>query len=190
MKTGKRVSGSGRRNMLIVLALVLVLCAAGGTIAGLATNTNSVTNTFVPAKVENQIEETTNDGVKSNVKVTNTGDVSAYVRAAVIVNWVDSAGNIAVPPAGAAYSVEYNEGTDAKQWTNANGYWYYNSVVTPYDENSTEDTTGVLIVKAQETNAPAGYHLQVTIVAESIQAEGMGAVSAQDAWAKAAASKS
>ena len=184
MKTGKRVSGSGRRNMLIVLALVLVLCAAGGTIAWLATNTNSVTNTFVPAKVENQIEETTNDGVKSNVKVTNTGDVSAYVRAAVIVNWVDSAGNIAVPPAGAAYSVEYNEGTDAKQWTKVDDYWYYNSVV-PKGES-----TGVLIVKAQETNAPAGYHLQVTIVAESIQAEGMGAASAQDAWAKAAASKS
>lgn len=184
MKNGKRVRQNGRKNMLIVLALVLVLCAAGGTIAWLATNTNSVTNTFVPAKVENEIDEEIKDGVKKNVTVTNTGDVEAFVRAAVIVNWVDSNGNVAVPPAGATYSIEYNKGTGEKQWTQVGDYWYYNSVV-PKGES-----TGALINEARETNAPEGYHLQVTIVAESIQAEGMGATSAQDAWAKAAASKS
>ena len=89
MNNGKRVRQNGRKNMLIVLALVLVLCAAGGTIAWLATNTNSVTNTFVPAKVTNEVEEKNEGKVKKNVAVKNTGEIDVYIRAAVIVNWVE-----------------------------------------------------------------------------------------------------
>ena len=75
-----------------------------------------------------------------------------------------------------------NTGTGDTQWTKAGDYYYYNSVVAK------GASTGNLIDSVQETSAPTGYHLQVTIVAESIQAEGMGATSAQDAWAKAVAS--
>ena len=35
------------------------------------------------------------------------------------------------------------------------------------------------------TEAPDGFVLTVEVLAEAIQAEGMGATSAQDAWAKA-----
>ena len=176
---GKRVKKTSRKKLVsVILALVLTFCAAGGTIAWLAASTNSVTNTFVPASVTNKVDETIDGAVKKNVTVTNTGDVSAYVRAAIVINWVDEQGRVTVPPAEATYSMSLNK----EDWAEAGGYYYYNSVV------AAGATTNALIKEVAETNAPSGYHLQVTIVAESIQAEGMGddVKTAQQAWAKAA----
>lgn len=185
MNNGKRVRAIDRKKIFLVTALVLALCAVGGTIAWLATSSNSVTNTFTPAKVTNQIVETRNGTTKENVYVTNTGNTSAYVRAAIIINWVDQDNNIWISPEGAAYQMVLNTGSGADQWTEdktAEGtpVYYYNSVVPV--GGSTEE----LITSVKETSAPVGYHLQVTIVSESIQATGLGATSAQDAWAKAA----
>ena len=170
-----------KKKLTVLVALfLLVTVSVGGTLAWLATQTAPVTNTFTPSHVTTAVDEKTEGGVKSDVKIQNTGDTSAYIRATYVVNWVDSEGKIyaAQPVAGTAYTVSVNE-TD---WTQgADGYYYCNTAIEPGRE------TPVLITSIEPQGAaPTGYTLQVTIIAEGIQSTGMGVAGAQAAFAKAA----
>lgn len=176
---------------VLVALLLLVTVSVGGTLAWLATQTAPVTNTFTPSHVTTAVVEdtTTTPGTKSDVKIENTGDTSAYIRATYVVNWVDAYGNIyaAQPEEGTAYTVVLNKGSGSDQWTQADGYYYYNSEVPATADH---DYTGVLInsIAPVAGKAPTGYTLQVTIIAEGIQSRGMGetVTTAQAAFAKAA----
>lgn len=190
MKYGKREMPRkwNRKGLTAIIAVALILtCTVGGTLAWLATKTETVVNTFVPTKVTTDIyEEGEDTGIKSNVKVTNTGTADAYVRAAVVVNWIDDDGNVCakVPVEGenGDYTCEYDK-TGA--WVKGNDdFWYYTKRVASGETTEIPLITSCKPNKANEN----GYRLQVTILAEGIQADGMGANSAQDAWAKAAES--
>lgn len=173
--------------LLSSLALLLVL-AVGGTIAYLMTNTSSVTNTFQPARVTCEVEEQEGnakfDGkVKENIPIKNTGNVDAYIRAAVLVNWVNKEGKIIPRPAedGFGHRIEMNP----TGWTlEADGYYYYKDKVAPGGK------TAPLILQAYPTKSNAQYtpssddiyFLQIDIIADAIQADGMGATTAQAAW--------
>ena len=74
--------------MLFSVALLLV-SVVGGTFAYLATRTESVTNTFEAVQVSCQVVE----GEENAYTVKNTSDVKAYLRVAVVVNWVDDEGH-------------------------------------------------------------------------------------------------
>lgn len=193
MKRGKREMPRKRnsKGLTALVAVALILCCSvGGTLAWLAATTGSVVNTFTPAKTSTEVTEETGD-FKSEVKIKNTSDIAVYVRAAILVNWVKQNGDgtvsvYAVPPVlGEDYTCQI--GAD---WTlAADGYYYYNGKVAA--GGSTTD----LIVEADQTadaNVPDGYQLQMTILSEAIQAEGMGddVTNAQQAWAKAVVSKS
>ena len=173
---GKRVMKT-KKPVALVAILVLLCCAVAGTVAFLVTSTGPVTNTFTPASVTTQVEEEFNGTTKSNVRIKNTGNIDAYIRAAVIVNWADENGNVyggATPVAGTDYTISYNKTVqaDGGQWIEgSDGYWYYTKPVAP----STEDNpqyTGVLIKSCEPAGqAPAGYALQVTILADGIQSK-------------------
>lgn len=153
------------RPVLLALSLVLVLgLSVGGTLAYLVTSTGPVTNTFTPGEVKTEIEEQFKNDVKENVKVKNTGTVDAYIRAQIVINWVDDEGNIVADPGeGADYrldmgSSEWIKGTD--------GFWYYTEKV------EAGGTTFNLIDSCKVTTpADAGVGLQVTILSQAIQAE-------------------
>lgn len=167
------------RTALVLAAVVLVLGAAiGGTVAWLATNTPGLTNTFTPGKVSCTVVETFADGVKSDVKIQNTGNTDAYIRAKVVVTWKDAAGNVyggATPVAGTDYTISYNR----TEWTEVGDYWYCNTSVAP---DATKNLTPVLINSASpvEGKAPEGYALSIEILAEAIQSSPASAV--QEAW--------
>ena len=170
---------------VLVALLLLVTVSVGGTLAWLATQTDPVTNTFTPSKVTTAVDEKTEGGVKSDVKIQNTGDTSAYIRATYVVNWVDSEGNIyaAQPVADTNYTVVLNVVSESDPWTQGadDGYYYCKTAIEPDSE------TPVLINSiAPKGAAPTGYTLQVTIIAEGIQSTGMDATGAQDAFDKAA----
>ena len=172
-----------KKKIITLLALVLLLTLViTGTVAFLATGTNSIVNTFTPSHVTTQVVETLDGNTKSDVMIKNTGDTDAYIRATYVVNWVDYEGKIyaAQPVAGTAYTVSVNE-TD---WTQgAGGYYYCNTSIAP------DGLTPVLVNSITPNNtAPDGYTLQVTIIAEGIQSRGMGetVTTAQAAFAKAA----
>ena len=80
----------------LVSVLVLVFAAVGVTVAYLQTQTEPLENQFTPAKVSCKVEETFEDNVKSNVTIQNTGDTDAFIRVAVVANWVQTDENSSV----------------------------------------------------------------------------------------------
>ena len=137
----------------VLMAVALILTGAYyGTVAFLATGTNVVSNEFVPGEVTCAV---------SNGVVTNTGTVSAYLRAAVVVNWVDAEGNIYGQSP--AYSVTAGSG-----WflCTGDGYYYYSDPVAAGASVSA-------LTAAVNESAPSGCTLQVLVLAEAIQADGV-----------------
>lgn len=173
----KKPKGNRRRTLIISIILILSL-AVSGTLAYIVTKTNEVQNQFDPAFVTCQVNAD-NDGT---FDVTNTGNVDAYIRAAIVVNWMDDQGNVrGIAPASTEYTLAVN-GTD--WWMdNSTGYYYYKYSVAP--DGITNDLINSFGV-AENVTIPSGYELSVEVVAEAIQADGdtdNGAVPAyRDAW--------
>lgn len=186
-----------RKSILITSVALLLLVAVGTSLAYIFTKTDPVENKFDPSKVSCAVVEDGGNPVaagihntgteKTNVQIQNTGDTDAYIRAAVVVNWMSADGTkvwATKPVAGSDYTITYNLSNNG--WIDGNdGYYYYTQSVDP------KEMTGVLITSAtQNADGPKGtdgtqYYLSIEIVASAIQAEGMGATSAQNAWAKA-----
>lgn len=165
-----------QKSIALLVAMVMVLGAfVGATVAYLFTSADSIVNTFTPASVTTEITEDFDKEVKNNVQVKNTGDISAYIRAEVVVTWQNEKGEIAptVPVMGTDYNVTFPNGTG---WVEHKGFYYYTSAV------ASQASTGVLLTACQpvEGKAPAGYHLSVEILASAIQSEPQEAV--QEAW--------
>ncbi len=177
----KRIfNGSGGRKTALILSLCLIFAlAVGTTVALLVAHTNAVTNTFKVAESGTHIEEVTKDGVKSSIIVQNTGTATSYVRVKLVMNWVDGNENVVsgdnLPPVALNSDNSWFRGSD--------GIYYYTKPVAPKDAETGKVTTNLL----QEGNpikqpegAPEGCHLEVTVLAESIQAAPDSAVT--EAW--------
>ncbi|MBE6630198.1 MAG: hypothetical protein E7624_05035 [Ruminococcaceae bacterium] len=126
----KKIFGSKKSVVLFALCLVLILATVGGTVAYLVTRTPPLDNTFHPTMVDSAPVQ---DGTAVSVK--NLGNTSAYLRTAVVFDWValdenDAPTNTRVPfepQFGTDYVVTY--GT-ANGWVKGNdGYWYYTRAV-------------------------------------------------------------
>lgn len=170
MKYDRKKLSVGLLSLLVVLA-----CAVSGTLAWISTTSGTVTNTFTPAKVTTEVDENIEGPTKKNVAITNTGDVDAYIRAAIVVNLVDEAGNVSAtqPEPGTDYIFELRSNSGWHQ--GGDGYYYYESKVAP---NKPNNKTEILLNQVQIPNTstiPDTLHLQVTIIAEGIQADGVGA---------------
>lgn len=162
------------RPVLLALSLVLVLgLSVGGTLAYLVTSTGPVTNTFTPGEVKTHIEEEFDGAIKEDVYVTNTGTVDAYIRAQIVINWVDGEGNIVADP---GVGADYELLMGSSKWKKgADGFWYYTEKVEAGGE------TENLINRCEViTEADAGVGLQVTILSQAIQAEPDDAI--EEAW--------
>lgn len=166
-----------KKSVALLVSLLLLACAAvGGTIAFLTDETPAVVNEFTPAEVTTEVTEDRNGNVKSNVQIKNTGDIDAYIRAAVVVTWQDAQGNIygKTPVAGTDYTISFHtdaQSTPAGQWVLANdGFYYWTEPVKSYDDAPNDCSTGVLIDSCTYTaNAPEGYSLNVEIIGSGIQ---------------------
>lgn len=177
MKNGKHAAPRGMKRslVLVVSLLALLLVVAGGTLAWL-TAQDSVSNTFTPAHVTCNVEESFNGTAKSDVKIKNTSDIPVYIRASIIVTWKDSKGNVygQLPVADTDYTMDIA----ADGWVPNGGYYYYTSPV------AVGATTGTLIsrctVKAGATPPGDDYKLSVEIIAEAIQSQPERAVG--QAW--------
>lgn len=174
-----------KRLATLLVSLLLVLgVAVGGTVAFLSTRTDRKVNTFTPSKVTCAVTETFGNNVKSNVAVKNTGDTTAFIRAAINVTWMKDAAeydaadqtvSAKVPLKGTDYSITLAENNNWIQ--GADGYYYYQLPVKP------QDSTKVLIEECKllkDASVPDGYHLSVEIVASAIQSVPEAAVKA--AW--------
>ena len=171
----KRIfNGSGGRKAALILSLCLIFAlAVGTTVALLVAHTNAVTNTFTAAESGTHIEEKTEGGEKSSIIVQNTGTATSYVRVKLVMNWVDKSGNVSAEPVN--ITVRY----DTTNWFEQDSIYYYK---TPVGPNMTTDNllqTNSPITEPTE-GKPDGCHLEVTVLAESIQAAPSTAV--EGAW--------
>lgn len=153
---------------LLISLLLLLTVSVGGTLAYIVTQTTPVKNTFTPAEVTCHITDTMNTSKteKTDAYVTNTGDVDAYIRVALVFTWRDAEGNIA-PVAVKASDYSLSLGSN---WAEVNGYYYYKSAVEAGDK--TEDLIESCKL-AENVTAPVGYGLCVEILADAIQADGV-----------------
>ena len=156
----KRIfNGSGGRKTALILSLCLIFAlAVGTTLAYLKANTSPVTNTFTAAKSDIKIDENVENGEKSSIQVENIGTATSYVRVKLVMNWVDESGNVSAEPVNITPSITDN-------WFLKDGIYYYKMPVAANGE-----TTNLLKDPITQPNAPDGYHLEVTVLAESIQA--------------------
>lgn len=170
----KRIfNGSGGRKAALILSLCLIFAlAVGTTVALLVAHTNAVTNTFTAAESGTHIEEKTEGGEKSSIIVQNTGTATSYVRVKLVMNWVDDKENVVsgdnLP------KVSLKEGSD--WFLGTDGIYYYKMPVAPKGQTSNLLEGNPI----KQENAPEGCHLEVTVLAESIQAAPDSAVT--EAW--------
>ena len=159
----------------VLLSLSLLLAASlGTTIAYLMANTDDTVNVFTPGEVQTEIEEDFDGEVKENVTVKNTGNVDAYLRAAIVVTWQDEEGNIlaSVPVLGTDY--EMTLGTDTGWFQAEDGYYYYSRPVPAGGKS------GILIESCKPLVEKEGCVLSVEILSSAIQSTPADAVT--EAW--------
>lgn len=162
-----RRAGGRKKPLTLFVALVLLLTlAVGGSLAWLVSK-DDVTNTMVPGQVPIQINETVSNNVKSDVTVTNNGNIQAFIRVAIIANAVDEQGNVTTVGNKPSFTV-------SSAWKEINGYYYYNGIVEPNGTTAPLFTTDVSFANGE-----------INILAESIQV--LGGVTSDgsasvDAW--------
>lgn len=160
-----------KKSIALLVSLILVLSVTiGVSLAYLVATSGSVENTFSPSRVTTEVNETFDGKVKTNVSIKNTGDTTAYIRAAVVVTWQDENGNVhGTVPANGDYEITYNldnQTNPVGKWElGTDGFYYWTSPVAP------DATTGVLITEAKPLKAaPAeGYTLCIEILGSGIQ---------------------
>ena len=183
------------KKFIVITAVALLLfVTVGSTLAYIFDVTKPVENTFTPSKVSCAVVETVNGKEKENeagainsvttkedVKIRNTGDTDAYIRVAVVVKWVNKDGKVwATEPKRNEYTINF---ILDKGWVaDPDSYYYYSEKVAPNGL-----TSELIDSVTQNVAGPVGidgtqYYLSVEIVASAIQADGIGATSALDAW--------
>ncbi len=172
--------------MLLVSAALLLTASIVGTLAYLTDNSGPVTNQFDPDRVPIEVEENFSGTTRSNETMKNNGNIPAYIRAAIVVNWVrvDEKGNVTGIYGEAPKADDHTITINDKDWSKSGDYYYYKGIVAANDgSESNDDLTAILIESASvksEATIPDGYQLSVEILAQSIQAEPADAV--QEAW--------
>ena len=164
-----------KKIIIIIVAILLVVSTATGiTLAYIITDTSPVENSFTRVYVSCEVEENFDKITKSNVKIKNTGDITAYIRATFIVTWTDDNNNVLgqMPVKNTDYSLTL--GSD--KWAlGSDGFYYYTVPV------AAGTSTEILISAITLINtAPSGYSLSVHVAGTAIQAEPEKAVTS--AW--------
>lgn len=158
-------------------ALLLIFSsAAGGSLAYLYASSDTAKNSFKEVHAAGRVKEEFDGTEKRNVSVVNTGDIDVWVRVSLVPAWEDDRGN-AVNQAADLNDLNLSFGTGA--WFKASDGRYYCSVkISPGSE------TPVLInsaaVNPSSEGFKAGYHMNLQILCETIQAEPHDAV--ESAW--------
>ena len=133
-KPSKKVIRWNRSFVVLAALLVLVLGIVGTTLAWLTDTTEDQTNTFEYAKVSCQVLEdvNSNETRKSNVRIQNTGNTDAYIRATYVVTYRDDTESILYEPLDRNWNVDLSNKINTESWVQGkDGYWYCKTPVAP-----------------------------------------------------------
>lgn len=162
----------GRLTAMVIATAVLLALAIGGTVAWLSTKDAPITNTFNPSHVSCSVTEEFDGKIKSNVNVTNTSDIDAYIRVKLVTYRTNDQGQHI---GGTAEIPAFTPGTG---WVSYGGYYYYTKPVAP--NGSPENALISSITLTGSYNDADGGHQAIDVMAEAIQSEPARAVG--QAW--------
>ena len=145
-----------KRAVVLLVSLVAILTiAVGATLAIVFTGTGTLQNIFAPAKVTCDVQNGTNGAT-----VKNTGDTAAYIRVAVVANWVAD-GKIYIQQP--SITIAPDNG-----WVLHEGYYYYTQPVAVGGQTPvlkiTEPASTTLTVDG------VTYSLKIQVLASAVQA--------------------
>ncbi|NCB74091.1 MAG: hypothetical protein EOM51_05025 [Clostridia bacterium] len=176
MKFDNSANCRGKAATLLVSLLLIFGITVTGTLAYLFVSSGLSSNSFRAVNVNCEVSESFSGSSKSNVMIQNTGDIDAFVRAALVLTWEDDNGN-AVNESASLADLNINLNT-ADWFCGCDGYYYCKTRLSP------NGFTPVLVTSASvKTDCDgyiAGYHLNLQILSEAIQAEPEAAVNS--AW--------
>ena len=161
------------------VALIATL-AVGGTLAWLSAYTQPVKNTFVMGTVPPQVTESFDHQVKKDVAVTNTGNIPAYIRVALVCTWQDDNENVVGEPA-SLDNLTIDWGTEGGSetaeapgngWIKIGDYYYYTQPVAAGD-------TTLNLIDSATVETENGYRMNLQVIADSIQANPTSVVEEQ-----------
>jgi len=156
-----------KKSLITLVSILAILCVTvGGSLAFLVDTDGPINNIFNPSEVTTAVTENNEGGVKKDVKITNTGDTEAYIRAAVVVTWQNTDGEVY----GQAPSVTDYKIVWGSEWKPHGEFWYYTKPV------AAGASTTNLIDSCELTNdakVPEGYFLNVEIIGSGIQSKGL-----------------
>lgn len=173
----RRKRRSKKTGMLFLSLLLVIGMVVGGTVAWLSTKSAPITNTFLPSHVSCSVAEEFNGTTKSNVNVTNTGDIDAYIRVKLVTYRVNNKGQHI---GGTASLPTFTLGAN---WVSYDGYYYYTLPVAPGERPETNLTDSMMLIDSY-TDADGGKQV-IEVMAEAIQANGVtdnGTKAVVEAW--------
>lgn len=176
MKFRNYANHRGKAATALISLLLIFGITVAGTLAYLFVSSTLSSNSFRAVNVSSEVSESFSGSSKSNVMIHNTGDIDAFVRAALILTWEDDNGNAVNKSASLA---DLNIILNTADWfCGSDGYYYCKTRLSP------NGFTPVLVTSAAvRTDCDgylAGYHLNLQILSEAIQAEPESAVN--NAW--------
>lgn len=175
-KVSRRRKTKSKASLLVVSLLLILMVGVFDSISFLSSKTDSVINTFTPGTVTPGVEETFDGQTKKDVSIQNNGNAAAYIRAAIVVSWVDKDDNNKVLAVTPVQGENYNMSLSLSDgWVKgSDGFYYWTQPV------EAERKTGILIESCSPINGNVDGLLSVEILAQSIQAEPEDAV--EEAW--------
>lgn len=168
----RRKRRSKKTGMLFLSLLLVIGMVVGGTVAWLSTKSAPITNTFLPSKVACEVTESFDGKTKSNVNVTNTGDIDAYIRVKLATYRVNDEGDHI---GGIAKIPDFTPGAG---WVENGDYYYYTKPVAP-DKQPADALISSIDLIGSYTDADGGKQA-IDVMAEAIQSVPENAVKA--AW--------
>ena len=164
----------GRATAMLLATVMLFALAVGGTIAWLTAKDTPITNTFTPSKVTCRVEENFNEntGVKSNVNVTNTGDIDAFIRVKLVTYRTNADGKHI------GGTAEIPAFTPGEGWVKYGDYYYYTLPVAPNAKPATNLISSITLTGSYD-DADGGMQA-IDVMAEAIQSVPADAVG--QAW--------
>ena len=156
---------SKKTGMLFLSLLLVIGMVVGGTVAWLSTKSAPITNTFLPSYVSCSVAEKFNGTTKSNVNVTNTGDIDAFILVKLVTYRVnDEEQHIG----GTAEIPDFKPGAG---WVKNGDYYYYTKPVAP-DEQPADALISSITLTDPYDDADGGKPV-IEVMAEAIQANGV-----------------
>lgn len=152
-------------SLILCLLALLLLSTVEQTFCYLSHRTGETDNPFTAGEVTVTVTESFNGAVKSNVKITNTGTASAFVRVRAVPGWYNADGTMAAVPVAGTYSCSVGSG-----WDHIGSYYYYTSPV-----DSGESTSTLFSAVSPNSNLGSEYDgllFHFDVLADSVQAEG------------------